>query len=219
MWSFYFLLLEFLGELLPWKKPATKTMDQVRDEKKICLCDPEKFLWVSSTRNMFGIKQIFTSINALRYEDRPDYEYIKEMLKYELEKECENYKLEDGINSYSTSMGEISAPQLESSTNKRIEELNKKDNEKETCEGKNCIKGPLMVINFDDILAIKPVEERKTTEKPGSPQNKQAIISVSSNWNLEHKKNASQIQINNSPRFAIEVDKEYYSRLYARGVY
>ena len=55
--------------------------DDVKEIKAKCLSNPEKNLWKSVTKNMEEVKNIFNSIKDLKYEDKPDYEYIKNQIK------------------------------------------------------------------------------------------------------------------------------------------
>jgi hypothetical protein len=45
------------------------------------LSHPDKFLWSSSTKEFPQIKTIFNHIKGLQYEDRPDYQFIRNELK------------------------------------------------------------------------------------------------------------------------------------------
>lgn len=45
--------------------------------KEICLCDPEKKLFLSTTKNKPEIVEIFRHLKLLNYEDRPNYSFIK----------------------------------------------------------------------------------------------------------------------------------------------
>lgn len=80
MWSFYFVILDFLNESLPWRACKDNKPDDVRDLKMKCLEYPERYLWKTTTANMKEVKDIFKSIKRLEYADRPDYEYIREQL-------------------------------------------------------------------------------------------------------------------------------------------
>jgi hypothetical protein len=44
------------------------------------LTDPEKYLWKTTTREMNEMKQIFCSISKLRYDNKPDYAFIRNQL-------------------------------------------------------------------------------------------------------------------------------------------
>lgn len=62
-------------------------MDEVKNIKSCCLSDPENYLWSTTTNKMQEVRNIFHKINELKYEDKPDYDYIREQLKILLQKE------------------------------------------------------------------------------------------------------------------------------------
>lgn len=55
-------------------------MNQVRDIKKACLNDVENQLWSQETADLPEIKDIYFSINQLKYPDKPDYKFIRDKL-------------------------------------------------------------------------------------------------------------------------------------------
>eukprot|EP00826_Nyctotherus_ovalis_P012589 TRINITY_DN1333_c0_g1_i5.p1 TRINITY_DN1333_c0_g1~~TRINITY_DN1333_c0_g1_i5.p1 ORF type:complete len:150 (+),score=29.04 TRINITY_DN1333_c0_g1_i5:929-1378(+) len=79
MWSFYFVILDFLNETLPWRTCKDTKSDDVRESKSRCLNCPELHLW-KTTANMQEVKDIFWAIKKLRYADRPDYQFIRQKL-------------------------------------------------------------------------------------------------------------------------------------------
>ncbi len=79
MWSFYFMLLEFLGEQLVWRQAAKLTISDVKKIKEKCLEDPENNLWFL-TKKYEEVKNIFRSIKALQFKDKPNYAYIRSQL-------------------------------------------------------------------------------------------------------------------------------------------
>ena len=87
MWSFYFVILDFLNEELPWRSCKDNKVDDVRDVKIRCFQDPEKNLWKTTTSKMPEVRNIFYSLLKLQYVDRPNYDYILEQLKNLLMKE------------------------------------------------------------------------------------------------------------------------------------
>jgi serine/threonine protein kinase len=87
LWSWYFVMLEFFKEKLAWRYSRTMTMDEVKEMKAWCMDDPESYLWCGNTREMQEIRKIFHKIKELKYTDTPDYEYIREQLKFLLQKE------------------------------------------------------------------------------------------------------------------------------------
>lgn len=94
MWSFYFVLLEFLGISLPWGhcKKEDK-MDEVKAEKQLILSMPERFLWKGC--EIQEVRNIFYSIKSLKYADRPDYEFIREEISRIVFKKKGDF--EDGV--------------------------------------------------------------------------------------------------------------------------
>ncbi len=80
MWSYYFVILDFLNERLPWRNCRDNKADEVRDVKAQCLNEPEKYLWCTTTSWMTEVRNIFYSIAKLQYADRPDYAYIRSQL-------------------------------------------------------------------------------------------------------------------------------------------
>lgn len=74
------MLLDFFCEPLKWRENKALTMNQVRDIKKDCLGDAENQLWSQETADLPEVKEIFYSIAKLKYEDRPDYEFIRQRL-------------------------------------------------------------------------------------------------------------------------------------------
>ncbi len=82
MWSFYFVILDFLNEDLPWRTCKTSSdlasvKDEVRNIKTRVFEDPESLLWRGTTRNLQPVKNIFYHLKRLNYEDRPDYDYVR----------------------------------------------------------------------------------------------------------------------------------------------
>ena len=87
MWSFYFVILDFLNETLPWRACKDNKVDEVRDMKARCLANPEEQLWKNTTAGVEEVKNIFHSIKQLEYPDRPNYEFIRRELLRLLQKE------------------------------------------------------------------------------------------------------------------------------------
>ncbi len=94
MWSFYFIMLEFLHQPLPWANVPHSAKDDLTEDvgsiKAMCLADPQKYLWTNPHTQQDELKNIFCSIQHLAYPDRPNYEYIHQQLVGLLTKErCE----------------------------------------------------------------------------------------------------------------------------------
>lgn len=82
MWSFYFVILDFLNEELPWRTckftpQSASIKDEVRNIKTRVFKDPENLLWRGPTRTLYPVKSIFHHLNSLNFEDRPDYDYVR----------------------------------------------------------------------------------------------------------------------------------------------
>ena len=60
-------------------------MDEVKTIKERCLKQPEKYLW-KTTKEYDQIKNIFYHLLSLKYEDKPDYSYIRSELHLILER-------------------------------------------------------------------------------------------------------------------------------------
>lgn len=79
IWSFFFIILEFLDEPLSWKQITDK--DQVRDLKQKAFQKPQKYLFPSLCKKFPQVQQIFDSIAKLKYPDKPDYAFVRAKLK------------------------------------------------------------------------------------------------------------------------------------------
>ena len=87
LWSWYFVVLDFFNEELEWRTCKSNKMDEVKVIKAKCLSDPENNLWKTTTKGIPELKQIYYSISKLGYPDKPDYEFIRTQLKILLQKE------------------------------------------------------------------------------------------------------------------------------------
>lgn len=89
MWSFYFVILEFLNKSLPWNNLQNKKCEDedISSIKAMCLANPEKYLWTNSHTKTNELMNIFYSIQRLRASDKPDYGYIHSQLLNLLVKE------------------------------------------------------------------------------------------------------------------------------------
>ena len=52
----------------------------MKEIKAKCFKHPQKRLWLTSTKDMPEVEQIFMHINSLEFEDTPDYNLIHEKL-------------------------------------------------------------------------------------------------------------------------------------------
>lgn len=76
LWSVLYILIEFAKGFLPWRK--LKEKDEIRDVKinmntpELCADLPKEFL------------QFMDHLQALDYADRPDYDYLVQLLRHRL---------------------------------------------------------------------------------------------------------------------------------------
>jgi hypothetical protein len=75
MWSFYFMLMDFLNEPMPWRNSNDK--DYVKETKIECFKNPETYLWNTTTKNLIPMRAIFYHLKSLEYADTPDYNFIE----------------------------------------------------------------------------------------------------------------------------------------------
>ena len=80
IWSLYFTMLDFLNEKLEWREQRDYSINQVKDLKNKCLRAPKRRLWVGPTKSITEMHSIFQHIDKLSYEERPDYNFIKQQL-------------------------------------------------------------------------------------------------------------------------------------------
>lgn len=83
------MILDFLNMILPWNNTTANSdqIDNVGGIKALCLAEPERYLWSGKFVNSTELRNIFHSINALAYSDKPNYAFIHQQLKYLLAKE------------------------------------------------------------------------------------------------------------------------------------
>lgn len=67
-------------KLAPGEDPSY-TMEEVRLIKTECLNNPMEKLWRGATRQFEQVRQIFYHLNSLKYEDKPDYQLIRDNLR------------------------------------------------------------------------------------------------------------------------------------------
>jgi tau tubulin kinase len=86
LWSFYFVILDFLNVNLPWKSVQNK--DEVAEIKQKCLRNPSEYLWNTKSargceckiKDFKQLKDIFYHIQNLKYESEPNYQLIRMLL-------------------------------------------------------------------------------------------------------------------------------------------
>lgn len=67
---------------LPWRDCVEEgeKIEAVRGLKTKCVEEPEKHLWGKFGEGLPETRNIFESVKGLKYEDRPDYGYIRQQL-------------------------------------------------------------------------------------------------------------------------------------------
>ena len=97
LWSFFFMLLDLLNENLPWRNcNGDNNENEIFECKKKCIEYPEKYLFLTISKNNKEINNIFNYIKNLKNETEPDYEYISNQLSILKNKEIQKiyYKYE-----------------------------------------------------------------------------------------------------------------------------
>ena len=101
LWSFFFMLLELLNEKLPWRNCSFDNEKEIIETKIKCINEPEKYLFLTSTKNNKEIFNIFNYIKNLKSDSEPDYEYILNQLSIlknkEIQKIYYNYEIKNQI--------------------------------------------------------------------------------------------------------------------------
>lgn len=79
LWSFFFMMLEFLDQPLPWASLEDK--DQVKNSKFKCFAAPTVQLYPRlHEMGVTEVHEIFMYLRGLDYYDRPDYDFIEEKI-------------------------------------------------------------------------------------------------------------------------------------------
>ena len=78
--SFLFMILDLMGEDLPWRNIDCKKEEEIIECKKRCMNEPDKYLFLKGTKNNNEIMNIFKYIKNLNFETEPDYNYILNQL-------------------------------------------------------------------------------------------------------------------------------------------
>ena len=101
LWSYFYMLLDLLNEQLPWRNYSFENEKEIIETKQKCIDDPEKYLFLSTTKNNKEIINIFNYIKNLKFENEPDYEYIYNQLSIlknkEIQKIYYNYEIKNQI--------------------------------------------------------------------------------------------------------------------------
>ena len=101
LWSFFFMFLELLNEQLPWRNCSFDNEKEIIETKIKCINEPEKYLFLTTTKNNKEIINIFNYIKNLKSDDEPNYEYIFNQLSIlknkEIQKIYYNYEIKNQI--------------------------------------------------------------------------------------------------------------------------
>lgn len=79
MWSFFFMMLDLLNEILPWRS-CKDDKDDIKKVKEECLANPDKKLLITTTKGKKEILELLNHIKSLAYIDRPNYNFIRTKL-------------------------------------------------------------------------------------------------------------------------------------------
>ena len=101
LWSFFFMILDLLNEKLPWRHCTCENEEEIIEIKKKCINEPDKYLFLTNTKNNKEISNIFNYIKNLKFETEPDYEFIFNQLSIlknkEIQKIYYNYEINNQI--------------------------------------------------------------------------------------------------------------------------
>jgi tau tubulin kinase len=91
LWSFFFMILDLLGENIPWRNIEGEDEQSIFECKKKCIDEPEKYLFLKCAKNNKEIMNIFEYIKNLKFETDPDYNFIINQLLILKNKEIQKY--------------------------------------------------------------------------------------------------------------------------------
>ena len=101
LWSFFFMILDLMEENLPWRFIDSQRIEEIKECKKKCIDEPNKYLFLNSTKNNKQIYNIFEYLKNLKFETEPDYNYIMNQLliikNKEIQKIIYNYEINNQI--------------------------------------------------------------------------------------------------------------------------
>jgi hypothetical protein len=69
------MILDLLNENLPWRN-CKEDKNEIQKMKEKCLSDPIHNLFLTTTKDKIEIYNIFNHIKTLKYDSKPDYQYI-----------------------------------------------------------------------------------------------------------------------------------------------
>ena len=97
LFSFFVMILDLLNEKVPWRKENIIKSD-IKIIKEKCINDPEKYLFLTTTKDKKEISDILNYIKSLKYESKPNYNYIYEKLFILRNKEIQICYLKNELN-------------------------------------------------------------------------------------------------------------------------
>jgi len=80
LWSFYFILLEFLGEVLPWSLVTHPSYQEVTETKRRALEDPDTHMW-HKTSHMGEVQAFFLELKKAELSKQIDYDSLATLLR------------------------------------------------------------------------------------------------------------------------------------------
>jgi len=86
LFSFFFVILDLLNECLLWRTCNDDKVfdllikDEIKKKKEECLQDPENLLLMTTCKGKTELISILNYIKSLKYEDTPNYDYIRRLL-------------------------------------------------------------------------------------------------------------------------------------------
>ena len=92
------MILDLMEENLPWRNIDSEKEEEILECKKRCLNEPEKYLFLKSTKNNNEIMNIFKYVKNLKFETEPDYNYILNQLSILKNKEIQKILYNNEIN-------------------------------------------------------------------------------------------------------------------------
>jgi len=92
------MILDLLGENLPWRNIEGENEQAIFECKKKCVDEPEKYLFLKFTKNNKEIMNIFEYIKNLKFETEPDYNFIMNQLLILKNKEIQKILYNNEIN-------------------------------------------------------------------------------------------------------------------------
>ena len=96
--SFLFMILDLMGEDLPWRNIDCKKEEEIVKCKKRSMNEPDKYFFLKGTKNNNEIMNIFKYIKNLNFETEPDYNYILNQLSIIKNKEIQKILYNNEIN-------------------------------------------------------------------------------------------------------------------------